>query len=309
MKKLFIRSALLLLPFISLVGLVEYRLRKVPNEYSLRKAVLETKAGEVEILITGTSHAQSGVAPQVLALPALNMGYGSQSLHYDTQLVSKYVDSMPNLKLVIFGISYHSLEYRLANSIERWRSGFYNQVYAIPGEDDEQEFKLTNYSYIALFTPKDAVRIASGGFLGAAETEAKRNLAPTILTQGDVSERYGGIRVRSHESEMRQVDLPSNVAALERVCVLLKRRNVSVVFITVPTHHTYYDQLNGSTYQRMQETIKQISAKYGAPYLNYLRDDRFMDEDFINSDHLNERGAEKLSRILNEEVVKRYVRR
>jgi hypothetical protein len=59
----------------------------------------------------------------------------------------------------------------------------------------------------------------------------------------------------------------------------------------------------------MQETIKQITEKYGVPYFNYLRDDRFTEEDFVNSDHLNNKGAEKFSYILNEDVVKRYVRR
>ena len=295
------------MPFISIVGLVEIRLRQVPNEYSSTKAALDAKVGEVEILITGTSHAQNGVAPQFLALPAFNLSYGSQSLHYDTQLVSKYVDSMPNLKLVIFAISYHALEYRLANSIERWRSGFYKQVYGIPGEAGEQGFKLTNYSYIALFTPKEAVRLASGGFLGAAETEAKRNQTPAIVTQGEVSEAFGKIRARGHETEMRQVDLLPNIAALERVCALLKRRNVSVVFITVPTHHTYYDQINVTSYQRMQQTIKQITERDGVPFFNYLRDDRFTKEDFVNSDHLNKQGAEKFSQILNQDVVKRYV--
>jgi hypothetical protein len=308
-KTLILKGVLILVPFFSLVGLVELRLRHVPNEYSSNKARLEAKAGEIEILVTGTSHAQNGVAPQFLALPAFNLAYGSQSLHYDTQLVSKYVDSIPNLKLVIFGLSYHSLEYRLVNSVERWRSGFYNIVYAIPGEDSEEGFKLTNYSYIALYTPKEAVRLASEGVLGAAALEAKRIQTPTVVTQGEVSEAFGKIRVDSHERQMRQVDLLPNVAALERTCAMLKQRNVSVVFITVPTQHTYYDHINLKSYQRMQDTIKQITEKCGVPYFNYLRDERFTTEDFINSDHLNSRGAEKFSRILNEDVVKRYVPR
>jgi hypothetical protein len=309
LKRLIIKSFLLLFPFISIVGLVEYRLRQVPNEFSSTKAALDTKVGEVEILITGTSHAQTGVAPQFLALPAFNLGYASQSLYYDAQLVLKYVDSIPNLKLVMFAISYHALEYRLTNSTERWRAGFFRQVYGIPGEDGDEGFKLTNYSYIALFTPKEAVRLASGGFLGAAEAETKRNQTPAIVTQGEVSEDFGRRRVRFHETQMRQGDLLYNVAALERGCALLKRRNVSVVFITVPTHHTYYAQINVTSYQRMQETIKQITEKYGVPYFNYLRDDRFTESDFTNSDHLNERGAEKFSQILNQDVVKIYARR
>jgi hypothetical protein len=222
----------------------------------------------------------------------------------------KYVDLIPNLKLVIFTISYHALEYRVTNTTERWRTDFYKHVYGIPSEDGDEGFKLTNYSYIALYTPKEALRKASGGFFGAAAAETARSQEPVIAgTQNTISEDSGRKRAHHHEGLMRQGELPSNVAALERACTLLKRRNVSVVFITVPVHHTYYDQINVTSYQRMQETIKQISANSGVPYFNYLRDEGFTTEDFIDSDHLNERGAEKFSRILNEDVVKRYVRR
>src|SRR5678815_2044345 len=91
LKLLIIKSVLILVPFFSLVGLVELRLRYVPNEYSSTKAALDSKVGEVEILITGTSHAHDGVAAQFLSRPAFNLGKGSQSLYYDTQLVSKSV--------------------------------------------------------------------------------------------------------------------------------------------------------------------------------------------------------------------------
>jgi hypothetical protein len=308
LKILIIKSVLILVPFFALVGLVELRLQYVPNEYSSTKAALASRLGEVEILITGTSHAQ-GVAPEFLSRPAFNLGHASQSLYYDTELVLKYVDSTPKLKLVIFAISNHALEYRLMNSTESWRAGFYKHVYGIPGEDGDKEFKLSNYSFIALLTPKEAVRRASGGFLGAAETEAKRDQTPASEIKAWVSETYGRKRAHHHEDLMRQSDLVYNIAALERGCSLLKQRNVSVVFITVPTHHTYYENINATGYQRMQEAIKQISEKYGVPYFNYLRDDRFTEEDFIDSDHLNGRGAEKFTRILDEDVVKKYFRR
>ena len=77
----------------------------------------------------------------------------------------------------------------------------------------------------------------------------------------------------------------------------------------MPTDHTYYENINVTGYQRMQETIRQISEKYGVTYFNYLRDDRFTQEDFIDSDHLNGRGAEKFTRILDEDIVRKYVRR
>jgi len=309
LTRLILKSVLLALPFILIVALIEYRLRRVPNEYSSTKAEIESKAGEVEVLITGTSHAHDGVAREFLSFPAINLGKGSQSLYYDTQLVSKYVDSMPKLKLVIFGISYHALEYRLMNSVEHWRSGFYYQVYGIPSEDKEEGFNLANYSYIALYTPKEAVKRATQGFLGAAETEAKPPLIPGMGPQGEVSDVHGRLRVQAHEMQMRQGDIRANIVMLESVCALLKQRKVSVVFITVPTYHTYYDHMNPTSYERMQKAMKEITEETGAPYINYLRDDRFTTEDFVNSDHLNKRGAEKFSRILNEDVINKYVRR
>jgi len=297
----------MLVPFFSLVGLVELRLRHVPNEYSSTKEALDAKLGEVEILITGTSHAQ-GIEPSYLSDPAFNLGHASQSLYYDTKLVSKYVDKIPNLKLVIFAISNHALEYRLMNSTESWRAGFYKHVYGIPNEDGE-ELKLSNYSFIALLTPKEALRRATGGFLGAAESEVRRNQTPLSDTKVGVNDAFGRKRAQHHEGLMRQSALPFNVAALERGCELLKERNVTVVFITVPTDRTYYEHINVKSYQRMQETIKQISDKYGVRYFNYLRDHRFAPEDFIDSDHLNGRGAEKFAHILNEEVIDKYVQR
>jgi hypothetical protein len=39
--------------------------------------------------------------------------------------------------------------------------------------------------------------------------------------------------------------------------------------------------------------------KYHVAYFNFLRDSRFVTADFYVSDHLNARGAEKFSKILN----------
>ena len=137
----------------------------------------------------------------------------------------------------------------------------------------------------------------AGGAVSAAE----------VNTRGEVSEVYGKQRVQLHEAQMRQADLQINLAALERACFLLKKKNVAVVFITTPVHRTYFSNINQEAYQRMQLTIKQFSEKYQIQYFNYLDDKRFGDPDFIDSDHLNKKGAEKFTYILNDDVVKRYI--
>jgi len=305
MRRLFLKAFLLLLPFAVILAIIEVRLRQIPNSYAAAKTELDRKQAEVEILVTGASHALNGVTAEALSRPAFNIANGSQSLHYDTELVMKYADSMPKLKLVVFAISYHSLEYKLSNSIERWRSGFYRQVYGIPGEDGDGGFQLTDYSYIALYTPKEAFRQALGSLKGGNVVNASGERA-IDKTEMEVSDDFGRRRVQLHETQMRPIDIAGNVSALERACTRLAQKNVAVVFITIPAHRTYYQGINQGNYQRMQETTKSIAGKCLAPYLNYLHDQRFAEDDFINSDHLNEKGALKFTKILDEDVVKKY---
>lgn len=307
MKTLFVKSLLLVAPFALMLAFVEYELRQLPNSYSSTRAALEQQRGDIDVLITGTSHTEVGVRADLLAAHAFNLANRSQSLHYDTQLVLKYAPALPRLKLVIFTLSYHSLEYKLNNSIERWRAGFYQQVYGLPGEDARQRLQLTNYSYLALYTPKEAYWQVLEHFRGGGVAAAVPHGAAVLPQQGDVSEDSGRQRVRFHESEMHQSDIPANRAALEHACRELKRQHIAVVFITVPTDRTYYDYIQLATYQRMQNTIRQISAECPAEYFNYLLDPRFAHEDFFDSDHLNGDGAEKFSQIINQDIIAKYV--
>jgi hypothetical protein len=52
----------------------------------------------------------------------------------------------------------------------------------------------------------------------------------------------------------------------------------------------------------MYSTIEMIKNKYHLSYFNHFKDDRFVEDDFWDDDHLNDVGAEKFTRILNEEI-------
>lgn len=314
MKILLLKTLLLVTPFALGLAFIEYQLRQLPNSYSTTRAALEQRLGGIEVLFTGMSHTQSGVRTDVLDCDAFNLAYGSQSLYYDTQLVLKYAPAMPRLKLAVFTISYSSLEYKLNNGIERWRAGFYQQVYELPGEDAREGVQLRNYSYIALYTPKEAYRRVWGHFRGTGEHSAAPaagaavpQAGAAVPQEGEVSEAFGRARARLHGSQMHQIDIPANRAALEDACRQLQQRGVTVVFLTVPTHHTYYDYIDRAAYQRMQDNVRQLSANCQAEYFNYMFDARFTPADFLNSDHLNSIGAAKFSRIINEDFIKRHV--
>ena len=63
-----------------------------------------------------------------------------------------------------------------------------------------------------------------------------------------------------------------------------------------PNCKTYYTNLNKVQLQLMNQNINKIIKKdNNVYYKSFLLDSSFYKEDFINSDHLNEMGAKKLT--------------
>ena len=75
-----------------------------------------------------------------------------------------------------------------------------------------------------------------------------------------------------------------------------------LVLITTPCWHTYYENVNQQQITKMYELIKQIQMDYNVPYLDYLKDNRFVSEDFGDPQHLSDNGAEKFTKILQQTI-------
>ena len=122
-------------PLLILLGYTEYRLAQVPNSYNTKRRLLESKIEQIEIISLGSSHAYRGINPNFWEVLGFNLANSNQSLYYDYRLMSKYVDKMKNLKLVIVPVSYFSLETQLGETIEDWRSFYYFRFWGIINYD------------------------------------------------------------------------------------------------------------------------------------------------------------------------------
>ena len=74
-----------------------------------------------------------------------------------------------------------------------------------------------------------------------------------------------------------------------------------MIVLTTPSYHTYWENLDQEQLDLFVEYCEYLEKQYdNVYYLNMLADERFQPDDFFDADHLNEYGAEKLSRILND---------
>jgi hypothetical protein len=91
-----------------------------------------------------------------------------------------------------------------------------------------------------------------------------------------------------------------NVLMLRSIIEKCKERNIHVILLTTPSWHTYYEHLDPRQSAIKENTCEALAAEYeNITYLNLLIDKRFIADDFFDSDHLSEKGAEKLTKIMD----------
>ena len=317
MKRLFLAVAALAAPFAILVGLFEVRLAKAPapNQFAAKKCLLERQKQRVEVLVLGSSHSVHGILPSLLGEPAFNLSGVSQSLYYDHALLAKYLIKMPSLKLVVCPVSYFSLEWQLDESIESWRCYYYRYEWGLPHRDWHMTWHARNFSGYCLCGSELGRKNILFGKIKDATTDfdlyggwTNRPFVSDNLKDSGMGPHLpesAVVALKRHHSGMKQEQLPENAQILTDILRQVKYRGIGLVLVTLPVSRYYADGMNSGAYQRMQATLRQVTATDGVEYLNYTFDRRFSDADFYDADHLNALGAHKFSLILRDEVISR----
>jgi len=301
--KIFLKKiAIFLLPFLFLYPLLEIKLSQIPNYYIQKKEYLESQLSKIEILSTGSSHGNS-INPQFLSRKGFNLFNDAEDIYYDVRLVEKYLDKMPNLKLIIVPISYFSLEYRIDRSPSAWRAPFYKFIYDIPPQELTSLLNFGYFSYTAAYGWRDVVGYIENGFVSNStqklDSNGWREIGDTVIINSPEEERSGWQSVSLNESLMDTGAIAKNMEMLSKLIETCQKRLIKVILITTPVYHYYYEHIDPIKYERMQANLDQLVKKYRVPYYNFLKDPRFVTTDFYNRDHLNDQGVEKFSKILD----------
>ena len=305
MRKLIIKSLLVLLPVFTLAIAFELIARTVPTTYSAKIDFFNKKKDKIEILVMGSSHANFGINPQYFGREAYNISNTSQGLYQDYKVLLKYLPECKNVKLVIIPISYFSLQSDLALTPEAWRFAYYYFYMGVEADAAFSMFDLKNHSALFLWDgPLEVIKgirninkmnINEYGY----QTPEKSNLNINEI----INDQTGKKRFACHEEGLNYNLLETNISTLNRMAIELHKKGIKIVFVTTPVYKTYYKYLSIRNYGIMTNTVDKIANKYTAKYVNYLFDKRFDIDDFQDNDHLNEVGAKKFSIILKNEVI------
>ena len=298
MKNFLFHLSKIILPILFFFLVLEIAIRKIPNDYQIKKEYLDKNSAGINTLILGSSHTFYGINPEYFTKKTFNAAYVSQTLDLDYELLKLYESKLNNLKTVIIPISYFSLFETLETDVEKWRIKNYVLYYGFENnyqftdhfESLSNDIKLNVKKVIKHYTLNTSFITSSN--LGWGTNFNSKN---KITFNGKFTAKKHTVKDFGLYDE--------NLKSLKKTITLCKKNNINILFITTPSHQTYYKNLSKIQLEKTTETITEL-VKYNSncEYINLLKSNKFTNEDFYDADHLNEIGAKKLSLLLDAEI-------
>lgn len=303
-KKIVWRLCIFLLPFIIVFSYCEYQLRHQPfaSSYAAKKFYLEQQLDSTEILVLGSSQAYHGINPACFSKKCFNLANVSQTLYYDRRLTQQYLQRLPHLKTVIINIAYFSFFYQLYDIKEKWRDDYYNAHFSIRYYQTSP-FDLSNYLLLSTYRPMHTAKLLFHQFVDDDAKQIMPNGFLPKLTQDIIDDSTGAARVKIHNDENFIKRRKEIVTDLDELVKELKVHQIQVVFVTTPVYKTYSRFCNDAVIDSNTKFINQLCKQYNCSYYNFFSDNRFLQEDFYDNDHLKYNGANKLSKLLNDTLL------
>ncbi len=301
MRPFLIKISFLIAFFLLAVLAIEVFLRNVSNNYSLKYQQIERQKNNIEVLLFGDSHCLYGLNPKYFHQQAFNLSNVSQTVYFDQLLFNQYVDQLPKLKQVVFCIEYTNLSQLDNTGEDGWRKFFYARFMHLkvpnisPLDPRNHLIVLTQKPYkirdlIKRYVKTKSILDCDVNGWGNNYTKDKRIQPDEVAAE------------RAKIQEDGLVDFSVNSQRLQSMIDHCKQKGIQVLIVSMPQTRIYERYLNQEKLRKIVKTCQSFEQKNPgvAYYLNLFADPRFSDEDFYDADHLNDQGAKKASKIVDE---------
>jgi hypothetical protein len=303
MRKFIYNLSFFCAPLIVFIGFVEYLYRTQPSNYTIKNYYLNKYHNDIEVLLFGDSHCFYGLNPIYFDKFTFNLSNVSQTIYFDKLLLEQHFDKLPKLKCVVFCIEYTNLSQRDDTQEDLFRK-YYYQHYMELDVPLISRIDMKQYLISLAQSPKISFymfeKLCQTGSFSDSDTKGwgtnfkkKDRIQPLLVA-----------KQRAYLQEDGLTDFTLNSNRIKDIIKKCKSKNIKVVIVSMPQTHLYSSYLNQNKLKSIFNTCQSFQDENANSvfYLNLFNDKRFNDEDFFDSDHLNEVGAEKCSKIVNQYI-------
>lgn len=290
------------MPLVVLLATMEILLQSIPNNYKVKSNYIENHSEAIETLILGNSHTYYGLNPEWMDQQTFNMSNASQSLDIDLAILDHYLPKMKQLNTVVIRLSYDSMFETLSKTDEQWRYKDYALYTQIP-----LGFKWKHHSEILTISFKENLKRIYKYYVTSEASETCNALGWGMDAQSaDAKDLYKtGALVAKRHTATSNVFFDDSFKTLKEIADLCAQNRVNVILLTPPAFESYYLNLNDEQLEATINVGLEMANQYDhVSYYNFLEYWRFDKEHFFDADHLNERGAQLFSKMINDIIHK-----
>lgn len=321
-------AAAVLLLLGGLAGLCNYLLvndRESYTRLTMHELYERADGGEtIDTLFLGSSHCYRAYDPALYEELTGNSAYnlGSSSQNYDTSYyLLQEAARLYDLKTVYLDMHYKFLfmdsedrDLVQANIISDYMRPSLNKLSFLLTTTEAKNYtnrffpfrrnwqELGNLSYIRDNLKKkqtksyrnyEPVTVEGDSYAGRGFVRSDATLDVAAITWWD---NFGKV------SDDMKLDSSYPLSYIEKIVSFCKKEDIRLVFVTAPSLDRYLEAVG--PYEPVHDFVQELADSYGIEYLDFnLAKKEYLSlsgEDYIDVDHLNASGAEKLTKLLTE---------
>lgn len=263
-----------------------------------------------EGIVLGISYGMRDIDTKYFGKKLCNIAASGQDLYYDLMLLKKVLaDKQGSLKYCIICLAKYSFEYDLSLSSQcHILPYYYYRTHSIHNyKDATQKNQIDRIKFFenVLFIDNHTNRFASN-YRALSEQQLyqynTRVFDSSYLDDDSKAELVAEIKKDFNKNYPLTVQ--ENLQIFEEILELLTENQVKPIVVVGPTTEFYREHINGNRIiADFEKIISSFQNKYGFQYFDYFISDLFKEADFIDYSHLNLKGAEKFTRLLDTEII------
>ena len=245
---------------------------------------LNAKINTAETLIIGHSHARLGFIEDE---KSINFGIDSQDLYYSYMILDKYKNMIPNLKNVVLFFAIFSPGHDLILSPDTYRTIYYDIFMDIPYKN-----KLLVYQYGCLELAKKVEKLKK------YVNENLKNI-PTDL----MAEKHKGNVTKELEDRwinrwIKLNKLNTEMHFVKNMLDICESKGLKLTIVLSPYNPRIKHRLPSC--EECFGSLFEITKNYSCvQILNTYDSDDFVEDDFLDIEHLDVSGAKKITNKIN----------
>lgn len=282
---------------------LDLNIMRLPSFHTAQRLMTAYRAqhGEERCLIVGSSLGYYGFLPSAFPMPAINFSSISQDYYYSSRLVETAIETDAPPRYVIFTLMPYGFHWDLSQSSESYRvfplAFLLHDTHHL-GVSYEQLGDIFDASFFAC-PPADAEE--------AIDLDDPDGLRADFDRSMGIRE-YCLARSRAEQWKTRRFpdSVKENIACLDACIQLCRAHDILLVFVMPPhteLYRTYFsDEVFGECCRLLTDRMRMSEGK--ALCLDYYDSVLFSEADFFDCDHLNRSGAQKLSALVSQEIIR-----